>query len=236
MRAPSEPKSADAGIAAPHGDVDIRVPQTPAAAPSTVIDRARDGWSGWRERRLQAVTAPQGNLALVETRWLGDDVTDDETTDAVTGNPPTVTVTRLQRRNLDTGEPERGIRFWDAASAAIRNFDTITAWDFDPAWVVSARFTPVSAGRTVPFEHIRDNGGTRDLVVPQRRRRALPADGGAARRRGRGAGRHRLGAFRAARGVHPPPARRGSAPAGLTHPSPASRPRVASPTHAHPTA
>ena len=45
-------------------------------------------------------------------------------------------------------------------------FETIDAFPFDPDWVIEARFTPVADDRTVPFEHIRDNGGTRELVVP----------------------------------------------------------------------
>lgn len=171
VRAHSDRNSDAFGIAGAHRGVDSGVSHTsdalsvPVHAPSHLVDRARDGWAAWRQRRLHAVTAPQGNLALVETRWLGDDASGNET-DATAGQPQSVTVTRLQRLNLDTGEPEHGIRFWDAASAAITHFDTVTAWDFDPAWVISARFTPVSADRTIPFEHIRDNGGTRDLVVP----------------------------------------------------------------------
>jgi uncharacterized protein (DUF1684 family) len=114
---------------------------------------------------LSRVTAPQGDLALIETRWLpaGQTVSDE---DALAGQPQTVTVTRLRRANLDTGEPEQGIRLWDSASEANRAFDTVSLFDFDPEWVIEAEFTPVASDRVVPFEHIRDNGGSRDLVVP----------------------------------------------------------------------
>jgi hypothetical protein len=134
------------------------------ASPSTV-DTARAAYPGWRARRLESVGRPTGNLALVETRWLqpGDATTLEE---AAAGQPASVTVTELSRSDLDTGEPQRGFRFWDAESPAIRAFETITAFPFDPDWVIEARFTPVADDRTVPFEHIRDNGGTRELVVP----------------------------------------------------------------------
>jgi uncharacterized protein (DUF1684 family) len=134
-------------------------------APSSTIDTARAGYEQWRAWRLESVAGPTGNLSLIETRWLPDG---DETTpeDARAGLPASVVATSIQRRNLDTGEPERGIRLWDAESPAIRAFETITAFPFNPDWVIEAEFTPVSAERTVPFEHIRDNGGTRDLVVP----------------------------------------------------------------------
>ncbi|MFZ4895328.1 DUF1684 domain-containing protein [Plantibacter sp. Mn2098] len=133
--------------------------------PASVVDAARAAHAAWRAGRLAQVVSPLGNLALVETRWLpdGEQLSAEE---AVAGQVPTVTATTLQRTNLDTGAPEYGIRLWDTDSAAIRAFDTIGLFDFDPSWVVEAEFTPVSEDRTVPFEHIRDNGGTRDLVVP----------------------------------------------------------------------
>ncbi|WP_025155509.1 DUF1684 domain-containing protein [Leifsonia aquatica] len=142
-------------------------PQTsvhPSASPAS-IDAARTGYDAWRRERLSSVVASTGNLALIETRWLpsGDTTTAEE---ALAGQASTVTATDLTRRNLETGEPERGIRLWDAASAAIRAFETIDTFPFDPSWVVEAEFHAVAADRTVPFEHLRDNGLTRELVVP----------------------------------------------------------------------
>lgn len=138
---------------------------TQTSASTATIERARAGWDAWRAGRLSSVTAPTGNLALIETRWLpaGDTTTPDE---ALAGQAESVTATELTRRSLETGEVERGIRLWDAASPAIRDFETIDVFPFDPSWVVEATFTPVSDDRTIPFEHIRDNGLTRDLVVP----------------------------------------------------------------------
>jgi hypothetical protein len=143
---------------------DIVTETTTLASPSA-IETAEAGYAEWRVRRLESVASPTGNLALVETRWLpdGDQTTTEQ---ALEGQPATVIATELSRRNLDTGEPERGIRLWDAASPAIRAFETIEAFPFDPSWVIEARFTPVEGDRTIPFEHIRDNGLTRDLVVP----------------------------------------------------------------------
>ncbi len=119
----------------------------------------------WHEARLTALVDSQCHLALVETRWLPDGARL-SAADALAGQAPTVTATVLQRRNLETGEPEHGVRLWDAESPAIRAFDTVPVFDYDPAWVIQAEFTPVHEGRTIPFEHIRDNGGSRELVVP----------------------------------------------------------------------
>jgi uncharacterized protein (DUF1684 family) len=138
---------------------------------STSLDSPRSDaparFADWRSARHTAVTGATGNLALVETRWLPADTDPaDEFARAKAEAPATVTVTALTRSNLDTGDPEHGLRFWDSQSPAIRAFETITAFDYDPDWVVEAQFTPVAGDRTVPFEHIRDNGGSRELVVP----------------------------------------------------------------------
>lgn len=123
----------------------------------------------WRQQRARAVTAPTGNLALVETRWTGAERPDIDGERAAAA--ASVTITELSRTSLETGEAEYGLRRWDAESAAIAAFERIDAFPYDPEWVVEGRFTPVQgqdgeSPRTVPFEHIRDNGGTRDLVVP----------------------------------------------------------------------
>lgn len=115
----------------------------------------------WREGRLRAVTAPTGNLALVETRWGAED-----TAAALEGQPETVTATRLTRHDPFDGAVQHGVRLWDADSAAIRHFEGIDAFPYDPAWVLEARYTEVSGERQVPFQHAQDAGFTRDLPVP----------------------------------------------------------------------
>jgi uncharacterized protein len=117
----------------------------------------------WRAERHAAVTSPKGNLALVETRWSGSPA---NLEDVLASAAPTVEVTEITRVDLSTGGTQHGLRVWDAASPAIASFDRIDSYEFDPAWVVPGRFVPVAEDRTIPFEHIRDNGGTRDLVVP----------------------------------------------------------------------
>ena len=126
---------------------------------------ARSAHDAWRRERHAAVTAPTGNLALIETRWLPESESPDLDAAKETA-PATVSVTSLSRRDIDTGAQENGLRFWDSDSPAIRAFVEVTAFNYDPDWVIEAVFTPVHAGRTIPFEHIRDNGGSRDLVVP----------------------------------------------------------------------
>ncbi len=57
------------------------------------------------------------------------------------------------------------LRVWDAQSEAIQAFGTIDAFAYDPDWVVSAKFTPMP-GATLPFEHSKDDGRTREIPLP----------------------------------------------------------------------
>ncbi|MEV6162565.1 DUF1684 domain-containing protein [Streptomyces sp. NPDC052052] len=133
-------------------------PDQPSAAPV-------EGWTAWCAGRRNSVTSATGNLALVETRWSPAGERPDVEA-ARAGQPEQVTVTTVERTDRVTGEPEHGLRFWDAQSPAIQNFERIDVFPYDPSWVLEASYTPVPGARRVGFEHIRDNGGTRDLVVP----------------------------------------------------------------------
>ncbi len=57
------------------------------------------------------------------------------------------------------------LRVWDANSEAIQNFGGIDAYPYNPDWVVEAQFTAMP-GTTIPFEHSKDEGRTRELEVP----------------------------------------------------------------------
>lgn len=135
-----------------------------AAVPDQPTDPAAD-WEAWRAERRRSITSPSGNLALVETRWAPAGERPDLDA-ARAGQPENVTVTTVQRTDLVTGEPEHGLRFWDAQSPAIQNFERTDVFPYDPDWVLEASYAPVPGARRVGFEHIRDNGGTRDLAVP----------------------------------------------------------------------
>jgi uncharacterized protein (DUF1684 family) len=141
----------------------------PVLASARTIEAARAGWDAWRAARLASVTAPTGNLTLVETRWLAPGQGQSPAAalaEARAGAPAGVTATALERTDLDTGEPQHGIRLWDANSPAIRHFARIDVFPFNPDWVVEADYAPLPGAHRVPFEHLKDNGGTRDLAVP----------------------------------------------------------------------
>ncbi|MDP1721105.1 MAG: DUF1684 domain-containing protein [Candidatus Nanopelagicaceae bacterium] len=126
---------------------------------------SRTDWDTWRAARLASVVSPTGNLALIETRWQedGEEVSLEE---ALVGLPDSVKATNTVQRNFDGEVIARGVRLWDSQSEAIRSFETTDVYPFDPEWVIEATYSQHPESIPVAFEHIKDNGGTRDLVVP----------------------------------------------------------------------
>ena len=57
------------------------------------------------------------------------------------------------------------LRVWDVNSPGILNFGRIDAYPYNAEWVVQARFVELP-GATIPFEHSKDEGETRELEVP----------------------------------------------------------------------
>ncbi|MEO7349913.1 MAG: DUF1684 domain-containing protein [Terrimesophilobacter sp.] len=57
------------------------------------------------------------------------------------------------------------LRVWDANSEGIQNFGNIDAYPYTPEWVVEAQFTELPDA-TLPFEHSKDEGETREVKVP----------------------------------------------------------------------
>jgi uncharacterized protein (DUF1684 family) len=58
------------------------------------------------------------------------------------------------------------LRVWDANSEGIQEFGSIDAFGYNPDWVITAQWNEIPGGLTVGFEHLKDDGATRDQVVP----------------------------------------------------------------------
>jgi hypothetical protein len=58
------------------------------------------------------------------------------------------------------------LRVWDADSEGIQEFGSIDGFAYNPEWVITAKWNEVPGGVTVGFEHLKDDGATRDEVVP----------------------------------------------------------------------
>ena len=58
------------------------------------------------------------------------------------------------------------LRVWDSNSEGIREFGSIDAYPYNPDWVIMATFTENPAGTTMGFEHLKDDGKTKEQVIP----------------------------------------------------------------------
>ena len=125
----------------------------------------RDAWKSWQASRLSSLTSASGNLALIQTTWFEDDERY-EPARLLAGQPDSVTITELIRHDFAGNVVATGYRLWDAQSPAIQSFQGIESYDFDPIWILKGTFRAFPANVAVPFEYLRDNGGTRDLAVP----------------------------------------------------------------------
>ena len=63
-------------------------------------------------------------------------------------------------------EGNYALRVWDANSEAIQEFGSIDTFDYNPEWVITGQFREIEGGTTVGFEHLKDDGKTRDLADP----------------------------------------------------------------------
>ena len=162
----------------------------------------------FRERRHQAVTMPQGNLALTSTAWFyGKPGVEEqvwgvpgwwstredgasgislraEASDGIVVDDVLVDGTIVVRAKNDenpssiafgegiTGfvianeEGRYALRVWNAQSEDITNFGGIDAFPYNPEWVIQATFTPIEGGRAVGVDHLKDEGKTRDKIIP----------------------------------------------------------------------
>ena len=162
----------------------------------------------YHARRAQAVTAPQGNLALVNTQWITGDPASEQPVWGVPGlwsplpkgkSGLRVTAAAIDNvfvdevlvdgsaivRGKDDANPsairfsdtltgfviaseqgEYALRVWDAQSDDIQRFGSIDAFPFNPEWIIRATFSPIEGGKTVGFEHLKDDGASRDMVIP----------------------------------------------------------------------
>jgi uncharacterized protein (DUF1684 family) len=58
------------------------------------------------------------------------------------------------------------LRVWDSNSEGIQEFGSIDAFPYNPDWIITAKWNEIPGGMTVGFEHLKDDGATREEVVP----------------------------------------------------------------------
>jgi len=63
-------------------------------------------------------------------------------------------------------EGNYALRVWDANSEGIQEFGSIDTYAYNPEWVITAAFSENPEGTTMGFEHLKDNGKTKEQVIP----------------------------------------------------------------------
>ena len=58
------------------------------------------------------------------------------------------------------------LRVWDSTSEGIQSFGHVDAFDYAPQWVITGAWKEIPGGKSVGFEHLKDEGVSRDEVIP----------------------------------------------------------------------
>lgn len=80
--------------------------------------------------------------------------------------PSTVVFSETVSGHVIAGEGGYALRVWDTQSEGIQNFGTIDAFDYNEALVITGAWREIPGGKSVGFEHLKDEGVARDEVVP----------------------------------------------------------------------
>jgi uncharacterized protein len=67
---------------------------------------------------------------------------------------------------IANGDGGYALRVWDSNSEGIQEFGSIDVFPYNPDWVITATWSENPAGTTMGFEHLKDNGKTKEEVIP----------------------------------------------------------------------
>jgi len=118
--------------------------------------------------------APPGVQGLTVTAEAGDGITLDGV--AVEGTvtvwakgsdqPSEVIFSETQKGHVIVQGDSYALRVWDSGSEGIQAFGCIDAFDYAPEWVVTGEWKEIPGGKSVGFEHLKEEGVSRDEVIP----------------------------------------------------------------------
>jgi len=80
--------------------------------------------------------------------------------------PSTVVFSESVSGHVIAAEGAYALRVWDSQSEGIANFGGIDAFPYSPEWVITGTWTEIPGGKSVGFEHLKEEGVARDEVVP----------------------------------------------------------------------
>lgn len=81
-------------------------------------------------------------------------------------SPSTVVFSETLSAHVIAADGAYALRVWDSQSEGITNFGGIDAFPYSPKWVITGTWTEIPGGKSVGFEHLKEEGVARDEVVP----------------------------------------------------------------------
>lgn len=81
-------------------------------------------------------------------------------------SPSTVVFSDTVSGHVIAAEGAYALRVWDSQSEGIQNFGKVDAFPYAPQWVITGTWKEIPGGKSVGFEHLKDEGVARDEVVP----------------------------------------------------------------------
>jgi uncharacterized protein (DUF1684 family) len=81
-------------------------------------------------------------------------------------SPSTVVFSETLSAHVISADGAYALRVWDSQSEGITNFGGIDAFPYSPEWVITGTWTEIPGGKSVGFEHLKEEGVARDEVVP----------------------------------------------------------------------
>ena len=81
-------------------------------------------------------------------------------------SPSTVVFSDTVTGHVIAADGAYALRVWDSQSEGIQNFGEVDAFPYAPEWVITGTWTEIPGGKSVGFEHLKDEGVARDEVVP----------------------------------------------------------------------
>jgi len=81
-------------------------------------------------------------------------------------SPSTVVFSESVSGHVIAAEGAYALRVWDSQSEGIANFGGIDAFPYSPEWVITGTWKEIPGGKSVGFEHLKEEGVARDEVVP----------------------------------------------------------------------
>ena len=80
--------------------------------------------------------------------------------------PSTVVFSETVTGHVIAAEGAYALRVWDSQSEGIQNFGEVDAFPYAHEWVITGTWKEIPGGKSVGFEHLKDEGVARDEVIP----------------------------------------------------------------------